>query len=153
MFGSDSWWKMRIDCENGYYSFYPEKQQDLFLFSNLFSIELVKNGDHYTYPLLKTLPNYVLSPTPYGLFPSEKTFEGTPKDIMKELDLVYNLTTKTLVPATSIMLSGRLFTLERNWLSERAMIQAGMIVGTGRIRTYEGVFDFDVRKTIVRWWE
>jgi len=144
---------MKINCENGYYSFYPENQQDLFLFTNFLGITLVWNVDHYTYPLLKTLPNYVISPMPYGLFPTTAPFEGTPKQIMKHFDLVYNLATQTLVPAESILLSGKLYSTAKNWISERSMIQAGMIVGSGRIRTYDGVFDFDTRKTIVRYFE
>lgn len=144
---------MRIECENGYYSFYPEKQTDLYLFVNYLGIELVKKGDHYTYPLLSTLPNYVISPTPYGGFPSQYSFEGTPKEIMKEFDLVYNLATGILVPAESIAINAKLKSLAKNWISETAMIQSGTIIGSGRIRSYDAVFDFDMRKTIVRYFE
>lgn len=144
---------MRINCDHGYYSFYPEKQQDLALFLELFSIELVFNKDHYTYELLKNLPDYVISPAPYGLFPTTKCFEGTPQQIMKEFDLVYDISKKMLVPTQSIAYSGRIKTLQRNWISETAMIQAGTIIGTGRIKSFDGVFDFDLRKTVLRYWE
>lgn len=144
---------MRINCENGYYSFYPEMKTDLYLFVNYLGIELVWNGDHYTYPLLKTLPEYVIKPFPYGGFPSTETYEGTPKEIMKQLDLVYNLATGFLVPAETIILSAKLYSLNKNWISETSMIQAGTIVGSGRIRSFDGVFDFNMRKTIVRYFE
>lgn len=144
---------MKINCENGYYSFYPELQRDLYLFTNFLGIELVWNIDHYTYPLLKDLKNYVISPNPYGSFPTPYPFEGTPKQIMKEFDLVYNLATGTLVPFSSVVLSGRLTSLGPNWMSERAMIQSGMFIGSGKIRSYDGVFDFDTRRTVVRYFE
>lgn len=144
---------MRIDCENGYYSFYPESKTDLYWFANYLGIDLVKNGDHYTYPALKDLKNYVLSPNLYGFFPSPYSFEGTPKEIMKEFDLVYNLATKTLVPTESIIVTAKLYPLNKNWISETSMIQAGTIVGSGRIVTFDGVFDFNMRKTIVRYFE
>lgn len=144
---------MKIVCENGYYSFFPDRQEDLFLFTNYLGIELVWNVDHYTYPLLKSLPDYTISPRPYGFFPSEKTFEGSPKEIMKELGLVYSLATGFLVKEESITLVGKLNSLARTWISERSMIQAGTIIGSGRIKSYDGIFDFNLRKTIVRYWE
>ncbi len=144
---------MKISCEHGYYSFWPQKEEDLFLFTNYLGITLVKKDDYYTYPLLADLPNYVILPSLYGLFPSDKTFEGTPKEIMKELGLVYNIATGTLVKKEAITISGDLIKLARNWMSERSMIQSGMILGSGRLLSYDGVFNFDLRKTIVRYFE
>ena len=143
---------MRINCDHGYYSFFPEKREDLALFLELFSIELVFNRDHYTYSLLKDLPKYVISPTPYGGFLTTKCFEGTPQEIMKEFDLVYDISKGILVPTQSITYSGRIKTIQRNWISETAMIQAGTIIGTGRIVNFDGIFDFDLRKTVLRYW-
>lgn len=144
---------MRISCEHGYYSFWPDREEDLFLFTNYLGITLVKKDNYYTYPILADLPNYTIIPKIFGLFPSDKTFEGTPKEIMKELGLVYNLSTGTLVKKEAIVLSGKLIPLARNWMSERSMIQAGMILGSGRILSYDGIFNFDLRKTIVRYFE
>lgn len=144
---------MRINCESGYYSFYPDRQEDLYWLVNYLGIELVWNVDHYTYPTLASLKKYVISPQLYGGFPSSKTFEGTPKEIMKELNLVYNLATGLLVPKESIILSGKLVSLRTKWMSERSMIQSGMIIGSGRITSFDGLFDFDLRKTIVRYFE
>jgi len=153
MSGSGFWWKMRINCDHGYYSFYPESEGDLYLFLNMLDVKLVWNKDHYTYPLLKTLPNYVISPSPYGLFPSKKSFEGTPQEIMKEFNLVYNIATESLVLTEGITYSGRIFSLGKNWISETAMIQAGTIIGDTRIKSYDGIFSFARRKTILRYWE
>lgn len=144
---------MKIICDHGFYKFYPEKQEDLFLFTNYLGIELRKKDDYYTYPLLAELPNFSIRPNLYGLAPSIKTFEGSPSQIMKENNLVYNLATGTLVTVESILYSGQLKSLGRKWISERAMIQAGMIIGSGRIKTFDGVFDFDLRKIIVRYFE
>ncbi len=144
---------MRISCEHGYYSFWPDREEDLFLLVNYLNIELVKKNDYYTYPLLADLGDHVFKPNLYGKFPSDKNFAGNPKEIMKALGLVYNLATGTLVKKEAITLSGTLTPMARNWLSERSMIQSGTIIGTGRIVSFEGVFNFDLRRTVVRWFE
>jgi len=94
---------MRVVCRHGHFAFYPKNSTDVGRFTNYYDVELVRDGNFYTFPFLKDAPRYSLVLKPYLGLPATTTFEGRDaSEVFRENGFVYNIELGIVVPKLSI---------------------------------------------------
>ena len=135
---------MRVICRHGHYAFYPRRAGDLAAFVNRFSQELVSFDDYFTFPLLAGAKEYSLKGANFLNLPATETFAGKPWEIMKANGFVYNIQTKLLVQAASIIASTNVYRTGLYYTSESSLIQAGSLNAGGvKLLSYDGEYNSD----------
>jgi hypothetical protein len=137
---------MRIECEHGFYRFYPELSSEIDAVE-LFGLGLVKHGIFYTFPALVSAPTYSIK----GVDNAIATYSGTPAEVMRQNKFVYSIADDAIVPMSSI--SGQVEILSSgNYLACKTIPQAGWSVYntavvdfTGRIDLNSGMFIFQTK--------
>lgn len=143
---------MRVLCRHGHFAFYPSKTSDIARFSNYFDEELVRDGDFYTFPLLKQAPRYSIAGKPYLTLPALKTYEGrAPWDVLRENGFVYHILSGLLVPKASITILINPPLAGFYFLAQSPLIQPGSRNTLGQqILSYDGEFFQDTVQLKVR---
>lgn len=135
---------MRIVSRHGFVSFHPRVTSDVVAFTDFFDIELVREDDYYTYPLLQGLKRYSIVGASYGGRAAVATYEGRhPWEVLRANGFVYNLALGTLVPKTSITTTVNPLLVDDGYFTcETPMIQPGSLNAAGqRILSYDGFFN------------
>lgn len=128
-----AWGKeVRILCRHGHFSFYPKDAREISRFATLFSEELEREGDFYTFAFLKDAPNYSLQGKSYLGLPATVTFEGLPWEVMRENGFVYNIALKTLVPKLTVVTPVFLDVVDDFYTTDNPIIQPGSIEPSGQ---------------------
>jgi hypothetical protein len=134
---------MRVLCRHGHFAFYPESENDVGTFNNIFDESLTRVNDFYTFSLLKDALKYSLKGKPYLGIPALVDFEGEPWEVMRENGFVYNIALKQLVPKESITIVIDPPIVGFFWLAATPLIQPGSRNFTGNpILSYDAQFAF-----------
>lgn len=132
---------MRIICRHGHFAFYPKDAHDIASFADLFTEELVRVGDFYTFSFLKDAPDFSIQGKPFLGLPAVKTFEGAPWEVMRENGFVYNVAAKAIVPKASIVLLSSLELSRDFWTTENPLVQPGSRMPSGeQILSYDAEY-------------
>lgn len=136
---------MRILVRHGHFAFFPVKAEDMARFSNYFGQDFVRDGDFYTFPLLKEAPRYSLAAKLYLNLPALTTYEGRgPWEVMRENDFVYNVATGLLVPKLAITGVLTLPLADTFFLCPTPLLQPGTRDVSGQqILSYDGEFNLN----------
>lgn len=87
---------MKITGENGFYKFYPDDAGDLEVWESL-NTKLTPYGDCYTFPELAEVEDYSFIGWPIGLNLATTNYAGTPDEVLRENNLTYSLSLKSIV--------------------------------------------------------
>jgi hypothetical protein len=136
---------MRFSCEHGYYKFYPEDVPTVKMLFNTFGIEVVQEGDYYTFPALKALDNFCVAGDIIGAATVEKSVAGDKPDIFAENGLVYNLLLGKVVELATA--NGVLIPVMAGYFAFKNLPQAGDILATTgqKIVSFAGELDFQLK--------
>lgn len=93
---------MRIDCLHGYFIFKEDHGGEASYFTNYYGLPLVGKDHYFTFPSLKDAPEYSIKGAPLLGQTATETFQGKPWEVMEKNGLVFDLTTGTVKPVSSI---------------------------------------------------
>lgn len=134
---------MKVECNHGYFKFTETQAGQITHFMSLFDLDISRSGDHFTFTDLVDAPHYSLAG---GLFldcPTLSTFEGTPAEVMRDNNLVYDFTLGLVVPIVSIIAHAKLSRSGFYFVST-GMLMPGSIKEDGsRVKDYSAQFLFD----------
>ncbi len=132
---------MRVLCRSGHIVFYPRRASDVNTFSQSFGVELVREEDYYTFSALEGAPQYALAGSTFLDAPTTKTFEGKPWDVMRENNLVYNISLTKVVPKLSILSNTEIIQKGLFYVCNTSLLQPGVRTSLGdQILSYSGEF-------------
>lgn len=143
---------MRVTCKNGFIMYRPERASDLSRFSRLFSVGLKPDQDYFTYANLVNLPRHSILGGLYSNIIASKTYEGRhPSDVFRENGWVYSIATGLIVLEQVILNTIDVVPTLDFTISKNPLIQPGSVLSSGqRIKSYEGVLDFDLQKLLLQ---
>lgn len=93
---------MLINCINGFYMFQPESINELDIWQRLNNIELVRDGEYFTFKELAEFPNYSFAGWLYGLIPFISNYTGEKSEVMARNKLTFDLSSQSI---TSVLLA------------------------------------------------
>lgn len=140
---------MRVECEHGYFRFYPRFTSERFEFETIFRLPLTWVGSWYTFPLLSTAPEYSIQGGEYLGASATKTYEGKPWEIMRQNNLVYDIANAEVVPIQSISGNVELVTVGGAYLASRSLMQPGTLVSRQKVLSYEGRLEIDLLRLLL----
>jgi hypothetical protein len=140
---------MRVECEHGYFRFYPAYSDEVFDFMNYFKETLEWEGRFYTFPVLRTAKNYSLVGKAYSGITATKTFEGDPAKVFRQNSFVYNVRIQSVVALSSISKSIELVPSNGEMLAPSSLVQPGSMAGKGKILSYEGRFEIGLGELVI----
>ncbi len=139
---------MRVLCRHGHFSFYPNGPAEAGKFIRYLGTDLVRDGDFYTFHLLKDAPRYSIAGASFLGLIATATYEGRNQwEVMRENGLVYSLSLGLLVPKLSVTTKIELSQVSYYSLANTPMIQPGTrdVLGL-QIMSYDADFDLDLLK-------
>ncbi len=138
---------MRVLCRHGHFAFYPKRPGDVARFMEFFEVDLVRDGDFYTFPLLQDAPKYSLAVKPYLGIPATTTFEGDPWAVMRENGFVYHIASGLLVPKQAVFIPINPILTGYYFLAESPLIQPGSQNAAGqKILSYDAEYMQEVNQ-------
>jgi hypothetical protein len=130
---------MRVLCRHGHFAFYPRKASDVARFAQTYGFELEREEDYFTFSNLVGVPNYSLLGSIYVNIPALVTCAGTPWDVMKANNFVYNIATGLIVPKLAILGVVNPTQVGQYFVFEAPLIQPGCRTKFGQqILSYTG---------------
>jgi hypothetical protein len=127
---------LKIKCLHGFFLFTETQVGQVSDFIKGTEIELVAENDYFTFEKLIDAPHYSLVGKPYIGAVITSSLEGKPWEIMRENNLVYNLTLDLVVPLLSITQIVSVLNGGNKYLSN-GLIQPGSLTTSGqRIISY-----------------
>lgn len=143
---------MKIICRHGHIAFYPSSKTELVNFKRLFKLLLVAERDYFTFETLVGAPNWSQTGRPYGGIvgtPAVVTFAGDhPWEVMEANGFVFSLTTRLLVPYTTIVETISLKQTQDCLISSRIIPQPGSVMNGGNVLLgYHGEIDLSLQQT------
>lgn len=137
---------MRIKCLHGYFIFEEQKVGELSRFMSMTGLAIVPKDDHYTFATLQAAKKYSIKGNLYLGATSIKTFEGSPWEVMRQNQLVYNFNTDKVEPINSITQSVVVQT-GSNYKISNGLIMPGSLTAEGlRVKEYSAWYLFDSAK-------
>ena len=74
---------MRLNCDNGYYKFFPAYVGEIMIFEIKNGVKLYPVKDYYTFKALAEFPNYSLKGQPItGGITAVVNYAGTPEEVL-----------------------------------------------------------------------
>lgn len=139
---------MKVNCEFGYFRFYPRSAEELQRLMKMYSIELVRKENYFTFPALAELPDYTVIGRPFGLGLATKTFESkNPGVLLRENQYVYSLPAKNIVPLISIATTLQIVNGGDYAVLPKVLGQPGAFTPGGlRLVSYEGLIDLKLQR-------
>lgn len=131
---------MRVLCRHGHLAFYETYAGEIAYFMDYYGVELERDGEFFTFPLLRGAPDYSLAGKPYRGILAVKTFAGKPWDILRENGFVYNISTKTLVPKATVLTTFNPVDAGGYYTHEGPLIQPGSWVDGKQILSYDAAY-------------
>lgn len=122
---------MKVICQSGFLKFYPKTSSEISDFNTYFSKELVRNGDHWTFPALAAFPDYSIKGTALAELIAIETIEGEPWEVMQANRLVYDLDLDAIVPKETIVSEVSLPQTGSFYTADVPLIQPGAFVAFG----------------------
>lgn len=134
---------MKVNCEFGYFRFYPRSAEELVRIQKLYEIKLVRKENYFTFPALAELPDYTVIGRPFGLGLATKTLETkNPGKLLRENKYVYSLPAEDVVPILSIVTTLPIINGGEYAVLSKILGQPGAFVPSGlRLVSYEGLID------------
>lgn len=94
---------MIIQCLHGYFIVREQITGEIARFNSLFGMDLVANGDHYTFAALVDAPRYSILGKPYlGLLATATIEADNPWEVMEANGYVYNFETGFVIPISTV---------------------------------------------------
>lgn len=140
---------MRILCRHGHIAFYQSYAGEIARFMEFFGVELIREGEFYTFLKLAGAPKYSIAGMPYLGLPAKVTFEGEPWEILKANGYVYQIATGLIVPKESILYT---FTPEQTgyyYLWDGPLIQPGAWAEGNQVLSWDAMYDDEMVLTKV----
>ncbi len=136
---------MRVLVRHGHFAFYPRKTSELSRFAKMFDVDLVRDGDFFTFDFLAGAERYSLAGKLYLNLPALETYEGRgPWDVLKQNDFVYSTALGLLVPKASITAVMQSPRSDTYFICPTPILQPGTLDATGQqILSYDAIFNDD----------
>lgn len=135
---------MRVLCRHGYFCFYPKDETEVSRFGALFTQNLVRKDDFYTFPLLKLAPDYCLKGKPFLGVTASLTFEGNPWEIMRENGFVYDFVAQAVKLKSAVTQSVSIEFVDDYWTAESPLVMPGGIDDVGqKVLSYDAELSLD----------
>lgn len=128
---------MRIECEHGFYRFYPQLSSEIDAIDH-FNLGLVKHGLFYTFPALAAAPTYSIK----GVNGNTVTYSGTPAEVMRQNKKVYSISAGAIVSMSLVSGIVKLVS-SGNYIACPTIPQAGWSVGNVPLLDYSGKIDLN----------
>lgn len=122
---------MKLNCDHGYFKFYEMVSGEISDFVSLYGLDLVREGDFYTFEFLSGAPKYSIAGLPYLGILAIKTFEGAPSEIMRENNLVYDFNKGLVVPILSVIQRVKITPTGQYFMSD-GLILPGSVTDDGK---------------------
>lgn len=136
--------QMRVECQNGYYKFFPDFIGELKLFTAQQKLHLVAEGDYYTFPALKNMPDYSFIGWKIGNSIGKVNFAGSKWDVMEKNDLAFNpklgVVDRIINAGTQEVINGAEITYTLS------LPLVGRFIGLKQIRGFSGFWFMDFNR-------
>lgn len=94
---------MRLNCDNGYYKFFPSYVGEIMIFEIKNGVKLYPVKDYYTFKALAEFPNYSLKGQPItGGITAVVNYAGTPEEVLAKNKLTYDLKNQKIAKRASV---------------------------------------------------
>jgi len=133
---------MRVLCRHGHIAFFPRDPSEISRFMSIYKVTLQRVDDFYTFDGIAAAKDYSLENHSYLNLTATKTYEGSPWEVFKANNFVYDLSTNLLVLKNSVKLKISLPLVGNYYLAPNPIIQPGSVFSGGsRIMSYDGEYD------------
>lgn len=135
---------MRIDSLHGFFQFREDRAGELAEFARVFGIDtlnLVAVDDYFTFEALSLAPAYAINTGTYLGAQAKKTFSGKPWEIMRENDLVFDLSLGRVVNFLTVTNRIDLSQSDSYFISS-GLINPGSMADDKRVLSYKGFYSF-----------
>ena len=133
---------MRVICNNGFYKFYPQEIGEIRRFGDKYGIDLVQDGDYFTFTTLAELPNYSFKNHIYsGLFLGTVNYAGDKDDVMAKNGYTFYQETNNLILKSAIF--NKMRYNYSNYIYMSTLPQAYSYDDFGIITGFSGFIDID----------
>ena len=137
-------------CRHGHFAFFPRAADDIARFIDHYETPLVREGEFYTFSLLKAAPAFSLAEKSYLGMTALETFEGEPWEVFRANGFVYSIVNDSLVPAASVNISIDPPRSGFYFISDWPLIQPGSRNAIGQpLLSYDGEFDLSTMELLV----
>lgn len=143
---------MKINCENGFYKFYPEGSEELNIFADRFGVELVRMGDFFTFPALAALPDYSIEGQLFGGIVASINYAAAPWVVFARNRLKYDLENGIIISSDKIDTVGERST-GYNWVVTGIVPAFAQLNDKTIISGFNGFYNVIEDYTLVYRWE
>jgi len=135
---------LRINCEKGFYKFYPQNIAEVARFQVKYGKDLVQVDDYFTFAALASLPNFSFIAHPYGSLVGLANYAGERAKVMAQNGYAFYQKTQTLILKTAIFEKANYF--QSNYIFSDTLPQAYSYDSKGIITGFVGFVDVDIMK-------
>lgn len=144
---------MMIDCQHGFYMFYPEGIEDQAYFEAQTGFALVQYENGLTFAPLAKLPDFSIKGQPYGNLTAKVNYAGHPADVMRANGFVFDLEELILKDIQSIKAILPLHDQPMGGFISETLPQAGGKYDNKVLLSFTGVGRFNNQQFSVRTYE
>lgn len=134
---------MRIRCLHGYFILEETSAGQASKFSSLYGFELSKRDNYFTFDFLKNAPQYSILGGEYLGATAIKTYAGEPWEVLRANELVYDFTTDSVVPISSITQRVEISQAANYFLSSGLILPGSLTDEGSRVKEYAAWYLFD----------
>lgn len=144
---------MRVLCRHGHVAFYPDYATEISKFSEYYGLDLVLEGDYYTFRNLAGAPDYSLIGLPYLNLEGLVVYQGKPWEVMRENGFVYSERAGGLVLKDEVEATVELERSSRYFVAPGAYVAPGSVLPGGeRVLSYDAIFSQGFKRMILIGW-
>jgi hypothetical protein len=137
---------LKIRCLHGFFIFEESTAGEISRFMSLFNLNIQAEKNYFTFESLLDAPTYSIAGGTYLGADAIKTFEGSPWEVMRENNLVYDFTKDEVVPLTTITQRVQIQRAANYFLSSGLILPGSLNDGGSRVKDYAAWYLFDSAK-------
>lgn len=144
---------MMMDCQHGFYMFYPEGIEDCSFFEEQTGFSLVQYESGLTFEELSALPDYSIKGQPYGNLIAKVNFAGHPADVLRANGFVFDWTLQKLRKLEDMEVDLPVKEQPFGGFISTALPQAGGTYGGKVLLSFTGAVRFNSQQFSMRTYE
>ena len=126
---------MRVRCLHGYFIFDETSVSQISDFMSLTGLKLIPKDNYFTFEALADAPLYTLQGKDFLGFKANITYEGTPWDVFKANEVIYDFTDQKIKSINQVSLRAPLIDAGSRYQSN-GLILPGSTTDGGKVRDY-----------------
>lgn len=132
---------MKIECIHGYFKFTESRAGDVSSFVSRYGLEIVREGDHFTFAGLAGAPDYSLPGGEFLGCATTECFEGEPWEVMRANGLVYDFNSGEVVKIETIIQVAKIQASGKFYVSQGMILPGSLTEDGERVTDYAAFFD------------